>query len=414
MKILHVVHEFAPFQKTSGGTGRYVYQLVHAQIRLGHSVTVLTQQNNPDEAHLEVQQYTVDQKIPVHKINISRFEQPEQLYRRDDLIEFYQKLTTGLNVDAVHVHHFIGLSGSITESCKISGIPYGITFHDFWPFCIRYHMIDYGRDNYDCARQGYTEDDCVRCIHQCHFHNEPMNGKTKQFLSSYLEARNNYFAGIIAKASFVTGPSYFIKKIFDEKYHLSPDKFMAEPLGMEFGEPLQNQDELPWVQFGYIGSIEKRKGLDLLLNAFQNLPYPLHLWGHDPREPAFQEYAKTRPNLHYHGGYESLTDLDRIFSMIHLCIVPSLSESFGITARESLAYCIPVIISNWGGMPEAVIHQRNGLLFEVNNEGSLREAIQYAADHPAEITEMKKHTRDKLVPMNEHALRMISLYESSI
>ncbi len=413
MKLLHVVHEFAPFEKKTGGTGRYVHRLVREQVRLGHSVTVLTQHHAPRDPHLSTQRYFVEDEIPVVKVNISRFDHPDQLYRRSDTNALFHTLLREGNFDGVHIHHFIGLSTSIAECAMEAGIPYGITFHDFWPFCIRYHMIDYGRNDYDCARLGYGEEDCLRCLHQCHFPQNPFNEATRQFLLEYLKTRIAHFAGIIDKAAFLTGPSHFLRKIYEEIYHLPPGRIRVEPLGIDLHNAPPDKEKIPWARFGYLGSIESRKGVNLLLDAFRDLDTPLHLWGNDPQAPAFRDFARTQPNLHYHGPYDAVNDLAKIFSRIQLCIVPSLSESFGITARESLAHGVPVIASDWGGMPEAVIHGRNGLLFEVGNAEALRKAVCYATGHPEEIRQMISHTHDHLVPMERHARNLISLYKNT-
>jgi len=409
-----VVHEFAPFEKNTGGTGRYVHRLVREQVRLGNEVTVLTQHHVPSKPHLSTQRYAVEDEIPVVKVNISRFDHPAQLYRRSDTDALFHTLLREENFDGVHIHHFIGLSTSIAECAVEAGVPFGITFHDFWPFCVRYHMIDYGRNDYDCARLGYEPEDCLRCLHQCHFPKEPFHDGTRKFLTGYLKTRLAHFAGIIDEAAFLTSPSRFLQKIYEETFHLPEGRIQVEPLGIDLHDAPPDKEEIPWPCFGYLGSIESRKGVNLLLDAFRNLDAPLHLWGNDPQAPAFRDFAQTQPNLNYHGPYDAVTDLAEIFSQIHICIVPSLSESFGITARESLAHRIPVIASNWGGMPEAVIHGHNGLLFEVGNAAALREAVRYAAGHPEEIRQMIPHTQDHLIPMESHARNLISLYKDTV
>jgi glycosyltransferase involved in cell wall biosynthesis len=239
-----------------------------------------------------------------------------------------------------------------------------------------------------------------------------LNDRVRQFLTDYIEARHQYFSGIIETARFVSGPSAFVKKVYDQKYRLAPERFRVLPLGLEFHEASRDKGHLPWIQFGYIGAPERKKGLELTLQAFRNLEYSLHLWGHDPQDGTLDEESLSRPNIHCHGAYDPLNDLEQIFSTIHVSIVPSLSEIFGITARESLAHRVPVIASDWGGLPEAVSHQHNGLLFEIGDADSLRECVQFAATHPEAVRAMVSRTRETLTPMEDHVEQTLALYQN--
>jgi glycosyltransferase involved in cell wall biosynthesis len=68
-------------------------------------------------------------------------------------------------------------------------------------------------------------------------------------------------------------------------------------------------------------------------------------------------------------------DIPQVMSALDLCLVPSRSEPFGLTAVEALAVGTPVIAARVGGLPETVDHERTGLLIPPGKSAALAEAI---------------------------------------
>ena len=65
----------------------------------------------------------------------------------------------------------------------------------------------------------------------------------------------------------------------------------------------------------------------------------------------------------------------KFYSLIDCLVVPSRSESFGLSAVEAQALGIPVIASNIKGLNEVVLDKKTGLLFESGNEKDLAKKI---------------------------------------
>ena len=68
-------------------------------------------------------------------------------------------------------------------------------------------------------------------------------------------------------------------------------------------------------------------------------------------------------------------DVPRILAASDVLVLPSLSEGLPLAVLEAMAAGLPIVASNVGGVPEAVIDGETGFLVEPSSARSLREAI---------------------------------------
>ena len=112
---------------------------------------------------------------------------------------------------------------------------------------------------------------------------------------------------------------------------------------------------------GYFGRLEKIKGIELMLEQLYN-KYKIIIGGFGSE---YKKLKKKFPNVNFLGIIEK----EDFFKKIDLLIIPSnFPEPFGMIAIEALAYHIPVIAKNIGGLPEIIKHGKNGYLFDQYNE----------------------------------------------
>ena len=78
-------------------------------------------------------------------------------------------------------------------------------------------------------------------------------------------------------------------------------------------------------------------------------------------------------------------ELVPILSTADLFLMPSQSESFGLSALEAMACEVPVISSSVGGLPELQIHGQTGFIAEI---GAIDRMARYAIDL---LTNSQKH-----------------------
>jgi N-acetyl-alpha-D-glucosaminyl L-malate synthase BshA len=69
-------------------------------------------------------------------------------------------------------------------------------------------------------------------------------------------------------------------------------------------------------------------------------------------------------------------EIDRILSYSDLFLLPSETESFGLAALEAMAWSVPVISSNSGGLPEVNLNAVSGYLSDVGNIDEMADEIK--------------------------------------
>jgi glycosyltransferase involved in cell wall biosynthesis len=116
------------------------------------------------------------------------------------------------------------------------------------------------------------------------------------------------------------------------------------------------------VRVGFVGRIEERKGVGVLLDAVRDLEgVRLDLYGDGPDRARFEGMA-TRlgiaDRVTFH-GFTPETDLPAVYRRLDLLAVPSLRtptwvEQFGRVAVEAMAAGVPVVASDDGALREVV------------------------------------------------------------
>jgi len=149
------------------------------------------------------------------------------------------------------------------------------------------------------------------------------------------------------------------------------DKVRAVPLACSVDFRPRTGDELVSVlnKFGlavggyslYVGTIEPRKNLEVLIDAYSKLPHsvrqrwPLVLTGYrgwrSEQLHARIEAAVAAGWARYLGFVEA-DELPLIYAGARLFVFPSLYEGFGLPVLEAMASGVPVVCSNASTLPE--------------------------------------------------------------
>jgi glycosyltransferase involved in cell wall biosynthesis len=144
---------------------------------------------------------------------------------------------------------------------------------------------------------------------------------------------------------------------------------------------------------GHAGAFTREKGQDIALDAALLLApkFPrarMLLAGDGPEKSHLARHAS--PNARLPGFID---DLDEFYAALDLYIMPSRSEGWGLTALRAMAFGIPVIASNVGGLRELVA--ATGWLVPPESPEALTEAILQAASNPSRLDELGLSARER-------------------
>src|SRR5262249_507452 len=67
---------------------------------------------------------------------------------------------------------------------------------------------------------------------------------------------------------------------------------------------------------------------------------------------------------------------NEISGNLDVVVAPAIGEAFGLTALEAGAHGLPVVAARSGGLPEIVLDETTGLLFEPGNPSDLARSLE--------------------------------------
>jgi N-acetyl-alpha-D-glucosaminyl L-malate synthase BshA len=122
----------------------------------------------------------------------------------------------------------------------------------------------------------------------------------------------------------------------------------------------------------------------------REIPSVLVMIGDGPDRPAAEEEARI---LGVEQSVSFLGKLDQIAPLLaaaDLFLLPSQSESFGLSALEALASGVPVVGTNAGGLPEVIRDGETGVLCSVGDVPGMAAASLNILRDPKRWAEMSK------------------------
>ena len=144
----------------------------------------------------------------------------------------------------------------------------------------------------------------------------------------------------------------------------------------------------------HVGTLQPRKNIPVLLNAFANLPpsgLKLALVGGKGwlYNEIFTQVKKLKLEERVlFTGYVPDGELPLWYNAAELLVFPSVYEGFGMPVVEAMACGTPVIASDSSSIPEAV--GRAGLLFNPQNAAELTDRITAVQQDPALRAKLKE------------------------
>ncbi len=168
------------------------------------------------------------------------------------------------------------------------------------------------------------------------------------------------------------------------KYHLGYDSIVVNNLiGSEFlNAPIAHHTQN--LSFVAVGTLEYRKGYDILIKALANAKigksWTLKIIG----EGSYRKQLSQLIQLYHLEnkiallGKKSKSEIVDILTLSSIFVMPSRNENFSVALLEALACGLPTIASDCGGAKDC-INDLNGLIVPIEDEKSLKTAIEQMA-----------------------------------
>lgn len=148
--------------------------------------------------------------------------------------------------------------------------------------------------------------------------------------------------------------------------------------------------------FGFVGRINKDKGIGELLDAFirvenkyENVALLL-IGGMDGDCSSYMQYFAEHPNIISMGR---TNDVPKYISALDVLVHPSYREGFSMVIQQAMAMEIPVVTTNIPGPSEVIEKDVTGVLAEPRDVDTLYDAMVWMVEHPEQRVAMGKAGR---------------------
>lgn len=200
-----------------------------------------------------------------------------------------------------------------------------------------------------------------------------------KYVYSYIDKA--LYAGIANKAYFkamglVKNQLVFMPHAIDNKRFAVNKKYendaslLKNKLGIEKGSLI----------FLYAGKLDENKNVSLLIKAFISLNTSVHyllIVGNGVKESELKEQSKLHKNIIFL-NFQNQQQMPGIYAAADIFVLPSKTETWGLSINEAMAAGKPVIASNTiGATFDLVKNNENGFIFKSDNVTDLKRKLNH-------------------------------------
>lgn len=177
-------------------------------------------------------------------------------------------------------------------------------------------------------------------------------------------------------ADMVITVSNLTRNIVIEKYGIDPNKVITVHNAVEPNQKPKTEFEKSGINtkvVTFLGRITYQKGPEYFVEAAHkilqydpNIHFVMAGTG-DLLEKMIRRVAQLKMGDHFHfTGFLKGDDVDQMFAMTDVFVMPSISEPFGIVPLEAMRLNVPVVISKQSGVSEVLKHAMKVDFWDIN------------------------------------------------
>lgn len=380
--ILIVVHNFPPHH--FAGVEIYTYQFAKMLTAKEHDVTVFYPVDDKKalQPRLLFELYE-DIKVVCLVSNHDSLTLGNQIVNEATERLFRDYLTIN-KFGVIHFQHLMNMPFSFIDIATKYCRQVFLSLHDFWIICETIHLRN-ANTNSLCSGPESTVK-CAECL-LTYF-----GGGTIDDLNEFIDVRISVAKKNLSKVTSISAPTKYVAEKF-KQYNFARSVTIA-PLGMHLITRSERRLDPTHIVFGFLGVIHATKNIFMLAEVFKNVVGTAKLLIFGSGEPInvsrLGEIIRGEARIEYRGAYKP-DQLPEILSSIDVLVLPSVSENYPLVIREALSAGVPVIASKVGGIPEIILHNKNGLLFDPSTPQNLFDCLQYVVNNPSIIEKLKQY-----------------------
>lgn len=387
----------------SGGDWTYVDNVVKLYRQKGHNVIPFSMKDDRNYPS-EYSDYFI-KNIDYKKVNKRSLTTGVKVVMKSiysvEAQKNLEQLLTNVKIDFAHInviHHYI--TPTILKILKEKNIPIIWTLHEYTPICPESTFISHGQI-------------CERCYGGAFYNCITHSCKKGSYLASTVAALENYVHNYLDYYKYVDHyicPSIFLYEKF-KYFNFHPDKLVQLYHGYDYTEIdtaklLPKTDNESYIVF--VGRLEKIKGAHTVLNAMRDCPdISIKIIGDGTQEAELKAFKDNHQlqNITFLGKKSKQETLQIINGAQFSICASEWYEVLGFTVVEAMALGKPVIGSAIGAIPEMVINNHTGLLFEPGNYKQLADLIKTLYANTGLILQMGKNAQqyiNELIDTEKH------------
>jgi glycosyltransferase involved in cell wall biosynthesis len=285
--------------------------------------------------------------------------------------------------DVVHVHNWhFALGPLLFREIKKLGIPIVHTVHNYRLLCPSAILLNQGKLFTDSLQQSFPWKAVSNRVYR--------SSLILTFWLAFVVWFHKKIGTWNKIDSYICLTSFAIELFQKSNFGVSREQFSVKPNFTSVPKVFQSIQREK--HFLFIGRLSEEKGIDVLLEAFKELPFLIKIAGEGPLKKLVEETAKQFSNIRYLGNLiseEVIIELQKTQTLIF----PSVwYEPFGLVNIEAFANGTPVLASNIGAPQSLIIDGYNGFHFEYGNVKDLRQIItKYDTLPDSEKKEMRSN-----------------------
>lgn len=416
MRILHLVHQFAPH--FVGGTELNTAGLAEQQVKQGHDVAVFVpapiERKDGDTLHVADEGCGRVYRVAVGQRSATAVFR-DTLAPDGPIAQGLAQVLADFRPELIHIQHLMGMPvRAIGKILQVYEAPVVVTLLDFWWVCANAQLLTNDTEQICAGPDLFLN--CGRCAAA----RANLPAAMGVAVAPIFGLRNRWLRPILAHADGVFAPTRFTADWYSTRIGFD-HPVQVIPLGFE--PPKANEPQVKPkaaagpLKLAYVGGLSQQKGVHVIIeaiNQLEDVDLTLTVGGDESKFPGYVAQLKGAADERVtFRGKISPAAVRELMAESDLLLVPSVwYETYAIVVSEAFAAGIPVMVSDLGALAERMDEGVNGFKVQAGDVAAWAEAIGRVANNRQRVAEMGRK-RPEPFTMADHYATVMLLYKEA-